>query len=51
MLSASDYVRLRAIDQGESIPNEWLVYRQALRDVTEQSDPFAIIWPTQPASG
>lgn len=27
----------------------WEPYRQALRDVTEQSDPFNIIWPTPPA--
>lgn len=26
----------------------WAVYRQALRDITEQSDPFNIIWPTPP---
>jgi len=23
----------------------WSVYRQALRDVTTQADPFAIVWP------
>lgn len=27
---------------------EWSDYRQALRDVTNQSDPFNIIWPTKP---
>ena len=26
----------------------WAVYRQALRDITEQSDPFNIVWPTPP---
>jgi hypothetical protein len=26
----------------------WAVYRQALRDVTLQTDPFNIIWPTPP---
>jgi len=26
----------------------WAVYRQALRDITEQSDPFNITWPTKP---
>lgn len=24
----------------------WAKYRQALRDVTEQSDPFNVVWPT-----
>lgn len=26
----------------------WAVYRQALRDITEQEDPFNIQWPTLP---
>lgn len=26
----------------------WASYRQALRDITTQSDPFNIIWPEQP---
>jgi hypothetical protein len=27
---------------------EWTVYRQSLRDITNQEDPFNIIWPTKP---
>lgn len=27
---------------------EWADYRQALRDVTNQSDPFNLVWPTKP---
>lgn len=27
----------------------WAEYRQALRDITEQADPFAIMWPPVPA--
>lgn len=26
----------------------WEVYRQALRDITLQSDPFNIVWPEPP---
>jgi hypothetical protein len=26
----------------------WASYRQALRNITTQSDPFNIIWPTAP---
>lgn len=26
----------------------WAVYRQELRDITTQDDPFNIIWPTKP---
>jgi hypothetical protein len=27
---------------------EWATYRQALRDITQQDDPFNIVWPTIP---
>lgn len=32
------------------VPNkpDWVTYRHALRNVTTQSDPFAIVWPTPP---
>jgi hypothetical protein len=26
----------------------WATYRQALRDITEAADPFAVVWPTAP---
>lgn len=26
----------------------WAVYRQQLRDITSQADPFEIVWPTEP---
>jgi hypothetical protein len=34
------------------VPNkaEWVAYRQALRDVTTQADPFAIVWPPRPSA-
>jgi hypothetical protein len=34
------------------VPNRdaWVQYRQALRDVTTQTDPFAIVWPVEPTS-
>jgi|TARA_B110000908_G_C10251945_1_gene452661 hypothetical protein len=28
---------------------EWATYRQSLRDVTSQSDPLNITWPTEPS--
>lgn len=28
----------------------WAVYRQELRDITTQTDPFNIAWPTQPGA-
>jgi hypothetical protein len=34
------------------VPNkaEWVQYRAAVRDVTKQSDPFAIVWPVMPSA-
>lgn len=29
----------------------WAAYRQELRDLTAQPDPFAIVWPVPPAAG
>jgi hypothetical protein len=29
---------------------EWATYRQALRDITEQEDPYKVVWPTAPGS-
>ena len=33
---------------GDALYNAWQNYRQALRDVTNQADPFTITWPTKP---
>ena len=30
--------------------SEWVQYRAALRDVTKQSDPFNIVWPSPPVA-
>lgn len=32
-----------------TLSNEWKTYRQALRDITTQSDPFNITWPSTPS--
>ena len=32
-----------------TLSDAWKNYRQALRDVPSQSDPFAITWPTKPS--
>ncbi|KFJ11005.1 hypothetical protein DR66_2790 [Delftia acidovorans] len=49
LLSACDWVTLRAQETGEPVPAPWMAYRQALRDITDQPDPLAIVWPTPPA--
>ena len=35
-------------DYGVPVRELWVAYRAALRDVTKQSDPFAIEWPVMP---
>lgn len=49
LLAESDWVVVRAADRGEPVPAEWQAYRQGLRDITLQPDPFAIVWPAPPA--
>lgn len=50
LLSSSDIFIVRSYEKGEPVPQETVDYRQALRDVTSQSNPFAIQWPAQPAN-
>lgn len=38
----------QALDIPEATRNKWVEYRQALRDVTLQLDPFNIVWPNLP---
>lgn len=47
-LQECDWTRLDDVPLTEEKKVEWANYRQALRDVTNQPDPFEIVWPTQP---
>lgn len=47
-LAACDWIVARASERGEPVPLDWTVYRQALRDITQQLDPLAIRWPEPP---
>lgn len=49
LLADSDWRVTRAAETGVPMSAAWLAYRQALRDVTNQADPFAIVWPALPA--
>jgi len=46
MLKDTDWTQLSdsPVDKAE-----WVTYRQALRDITKQDDPFNITWPNQNA--
>ena len=48
-LASTDWLVARAHESGTTLAPEWVAYRQALRDVTQQADPFAIAWPKPPA--
>lgn len=51
LLMASDWTDTLSAKTrlGEAAYQAWQAYRQALRDVTLQADPHAIVWPQQPA--
>lgn len=44
----SDWTQLKDVQLSPEKELEWTTYRQALRDITSQSDPFEIVWPTKP---
>lgn len=44
----SDWTQLVDAPLTEEQKSAWQTYRQALRDVTQQSDPFNIVWPVKP---
>lgn len=46
LLEACDYTQLSDSNKDKQA---WAAYRQALRDITEQSDPFKVQWPTKPS--
>lgn len=49
LLTASDWVVLRALETGREVPREWAEYRQALRDAPDQSGwPSDVVWPAPP---
>ena len=43
-LTATDWVNQADVPEGTRAP--YLIYRQALRDITDQEDPYNIVWPT-----
>lgn len=47
-LSQCDWTQLPDSPLTPEKKEEWAVYRQELRDVTSQPDPFNITWPTKP---
>jgi len=51
LLTDTDWVVVKHNELDAPIPQEWLDYRQALRDITEQTGfPEEIEWPQEPES-
>lgn len=49
LLSECDWVVIKSLESGQAIPSEWAAYRQALRDLPQQSGfPVTIDWPVKP---
>lgn len=48
LLAETDYTQLSDTPISTTAKTEFLTYRQALRNITAQSDPYNIIWPTKP---
>ena len=46
-LAASDWI-CSVSDFAHPKKEEFVVYRQALRDITQQANPFALVWPSAP---
>lgn len=46
LLAQSDWTQLP--DVPLATKERWAIYRQALRDVTLQPDPFRVVWPVAP---
>ena len=49
LLSESDWTQFQDSPITGSLLTDWQTYRQSLRDVTTQSDPYNIVWPTKPS--
>lgn len=49
-LAACDWTQLPDAPLSNVEMQQWAAYRQALRDITTQTDPFAIVWPEAPGA-
>lgn len=49
LLSGCDWVTIKCLETGVALPEPWLGYRQALRDLpTQEGFPTVIDWPVAP---
>lgn len=51
LLEETDWIVIRAAELGQPVPQDWLGYRAALRNVPEQAEfPTDITWPVKPSA-
>jgi hypothetical protein len=49
LLEASDWIVSRSYERQQPVSESWAAYREALRDIPEQSGfPYAVQWPQTP---
>ena len=48
LLAQSDWTQFQDSPITGSNLTEWQTYRQSLRDITNQSNPFSLTWPVRP---
>lgn len=49
LLADCDWIVVKAVESGQTVPTEWATYRQALRDLPQQIGfPTTIVWPVKP---
>ena len=48
LLSETDWMIIKSMESGVELDKTWSDYRQQLRDITDQKNPFSITWPTKP---
>ena len=51
LLTRTDWWVTKATETNTAISADQQTYRQALRDITDQADPFNIAWPVAPSAG
>lgn len=48
LLAACDWTVMPDVPLSAARKEAWLVYRQELRDITNQGSPLGLVWPTPP---
>lgn len=48
-LAESDWTQLTDAPLTVLEKSDWSIYRQQLRDITQQADPFSLVWPSMGA--